>query len=81
MDNKEKNKEQIEGFIDREHRVMRAYYDLLERDLPDEKLKQGLERLIRKDPWFLDTCLDLADILFSQGEDKKVIVRKFVGAP
>lgn len=62
---------QIDEFVDSNHEVMAIYYDLLEKNLPETKLKKELEILIKKDPDFYDSYFELAMILSGEGEYEK----------
>ncbi len=58
-------------FIDDDHPVMSAYYDLVERfqaQGPTPAIQKSLERMIERDPDFYDPYLMLRDILIRQGK-------------
>ncbi|MDA2922008.1 hypothetical protein MYX07_01940 [Patescibacteria group bacterium AH-259-L07] len=54
---------QIKEFISRKPEAMLKYYDLLERELPSDKLKKEMQKLIEQDSLYFDPYLTLADIL------------------
>lgn len=64
-------KKQIDEFIDNDHLVMTDYYDLMEKNLPDTKLKKELEILIKKDPDFYDPYSVLATVIIREGKYDK----------
>ncbi|MFQ6032356.1 MAG: tetratricopeptide repeat protein [Candidatus Zixiibacteriota bacterium] len=59
----------LREFVDKDHRVMDAYYDLCERytGRNAKTIKGQLRRLIEKDPDFLDSYLLLHQILQDEG--------------
>jgi len=59
----------IEEFIDKNHNVADKYYKLIEKESSSEQLKKSMKRLIAEDPFFFDSYLILADVLFDEGKD------------
>lgn len=57
-----RRKKQIEDFIDKDHKVIDRYYELLDADLPLVKLRKAMEKLIEIDPDFYDPYIVAADI-------------------
>jgi tetratricopeptide (TPR) repeat protein len=57
-------------FVDKDHEVMDAYYDLCESQegIKAKKVKQELRKLIEQDPDFLDTSVMLFGILQDEGK-------------
>ena len=66
-----RRKKRIEEFVDKDHKVMSEYYDLLESATSDAQLKREMEKLIETDPDFYDPYLVVADLQTEQGNDKK----------
>ena len=60
-------------FVDKDHQVMDAYYDLCEsyEGSNVEKVKQKLHKLIERDPDFFDTSVMLFGILQDEGKLKQ----------
>ncbi len=60
-------------YVDKNHRVMQAYYDLCERynGRNVKSTKRRLEQLIEQDPNFLDSHILLCEILKGEGNDAK----------
>lgn len=58
-------------YVDKDHRVMHAYYDLCERydGRNIKSMKKQLEQLIEQDPDFFDSYLLLCEILEGEGND------------
>ncbi|MDD3486827.1 MAG: tetratricopeptide repeat protein [Candidatus Moranbacteria bacterium] len=59
-----KRKKRIEKFIDKDHRVMNDYYELIESDISAKKLEKELKEMIEADPDFYDPYIALADLYF-----------------
>lgn len=59
---------QIDEFIDKEHKVMKNYYSVLENNLRRGQMKNQMRKFIEKDPDFFDTYLVLADFLYEDEE-------------
>jgi len=66
-----RRKNQIVEFIDKDHKVSNEYYEFIDSDLSHEQLKRSLKRLIDEDPFFFDSYLILADILYAEGRDNQ----------
>lgn len=62
---------QIKEFFDKDHKVMSKFYDLVDSDLSNERLKKEMKKLINEDPLFFDSYLILVDILFEEGKKKE----------
>ena len=60
-------------FVDKDHEVSTAYYDLLEKSkrLNDKGMKKELRALIEQDPDFLDSYTMLYEILQDEGSFSK----------
>jgi tetratricopeptide (TPR) repeat protein len=61
-------------FIDGDHPVMNAYYDLIERyqaQGPTPAIQKSLEKIIERDPDFYDPYLMLRDLLVRQGKTEE----------
>lgn len=71
-----RRKKRIEEFIDKVHKVMSEYYDLLESATSDVQLKRGMEKMIERDPDFYDTYLVVADLEIESGHNEKA--RRFI---
>lgn len=66
-----KRKKQIKKFIDKDHQVMKEYYDLLESDIGAKKYEQKMKALIEKDSSFYDPYQFVIDILYAQDKDQE----------
>jgi len=62
---------QIKEFIDKDHKVMSEYYDLMEARPKLPILKKKMQSLIKRDPDFFDSYSVLADILLQEGKIKE----------
>ncbi|MEK7161735.1 MAG: hypothetical protein AAB729_03535 [Patescibacteria group bacterium] len=70
-------KKQIEEFRDKDHAVMREFYDITEEVSNRKKLKTEMRRLIEEDPIFFDPYITLADLLLDEekNEEAKHLIR------
>lgn len=66
-----RRRKRIEEFVDKDHKVMGRYYDLLDEEITPAKLKKEMKKLIEKDPDFYDSYLIVAEILKSEGKEKE----------
>lgn len=66
-----KRKKQIEKFVDKDHRVMNDFYDLMESDISAKKMAKGLKEMIDEDPDFFDSYITLADLYYHNGWNKE----------
>ena len=60
----------IKDFMDRNHPVVRAYYDLMDNPPSAGEFKKALRRLIEKDPFFFDPYLVLAEMLVEESKEQ-----------
>lgn len=68
-----RRRKQIDEFVDQDHAVMNNYYEILDQDISDIKLKNTMQKLIDVDPDFYDPYSIVADFLFSRGKDKQAL--------
>jgi len=69
-------KKQLDLFIDKDHKVMSKFYDIIEQELPTEQLVNEMYKLIELDQNFFDPYLIITDILFAKrqhAEAKKLL--------
>jgi Tfp pilus assembly protein PilF len=66
-----KRKKQIEEFVDKDHRVMNDFYDLMESDISAKNMVKELKEMIDEDPDFYDSYISLADLYFHNGWNKE----------
>lgn len=66
-----KRKKRIKEFIDKNHRVMHDFYDLMDSNASAKKMKKELNEMIEEDEDFYDTYIALADLYFYNGKDKE----------
>ena len=66
-----RRKKRIEEFVDKNHKAMSEYYDLLESATSDAQMKRGMKKMIEIDPDFYDPYLVVADLEIEGGNNKK----------
>ncbi|HIH43163.1 TPA: tetratricopeptide repeat protein [Candidatus Woesearchaeota archaeon] len=79
MENKTVNprrRKQILQFLDKEHKVIDKYYEILEKHMPFKKLILEMSKLIKEDPDFYDPYLVICDIFGAEG--KTIQARKLI---
>jgi tetratricopeptide (TPR) repeat protein len=76
MNLNKKRKRQIIEFIDKKRDVMNEYYDIINKNLSDEKLIAEMKKLIVIDKDFYDPYLIIAEILFYN--EKKQAAQAFL---
>jgi len=57
-----KRKNRINEFVDKNHKAMSDFYDLIESEVSEVQAKRALKHFIEEDPDFFDPYLDLAVI-------------------
>jgi len=62
-----RRKKQIEEFIDKDHRIMNDFYDLMESNISAKKMVKELKEMIEEDPDFYDSYIALADLYYHNG--------------
>jgi len=67
----ENRKRQSNSFIDKDHEVMDAFYEIIDNDLHYKKILSEMHKLIKIDPDFCDPYLTARDILFSMGKEEE----------
>ena len=65
-----RRKKRIEEFVDKNHKVMSEYYDLLESATSDAQLKREMKKMIKIDLDFYDPYI-VADLEIEIGNNKK----------
>jgi len=66
-----KCKKRIEEFIDKDHRVMNVFYELMDSDASARKMEKGLREMIAEDENFYDSYIALADLYFYNNKNKE----------
>jgi len=66
-----RRKKQIEKFIDKDHKVMRKYYNFIDSVIFENELEKEMRRLIEEDKDFYDSYIMVADILFLDEKEKE----------
>ncbi len=61
----------IDEFIDKDHKVMNKYYDIMDKDLSDQKLISEMRKLIAIDEDFYDPYLIIVETLSCDGKYKE----------
>lgn len=66
-----RRKKRIEEFVDKNHKVMSEYYDLLESATSEAQLKREMNKMIVSDPDFYDPYLVVADLEMEGGHNER----------
>lgn len=64
-------KKRIKEFMDKNHKVMDRFYELLDSNVTRDQLKEEMKKFIKQDPFFFDPYLVLADTLYHEKKIKQ----------